>query len=143
MTPRRRAGGNSDPRFRARYPASSGCVGAIRGEVKAVARELGIEGEQLADVALAVSDAATDAVVHASLGGDDPQVGLRVDVGDLEMLVTISDDGDDVRTGSERADLRLTFPRSTPVTRQDSLDVARWFDDGGDYRSDLAYAGDR
>ena len=109
--------------------------------MKAVARELGIEGEQLGDVALAVSEAATNAVVHGSVGRDDPQVGLRVDVGDLKMLVTISDDGDgltprprvvdgtrmgaglaiiaavtgqlDVRTGSEGTELRLTFPFPT------------------------------
>jgi anti-sigma regulatory factor (Ser/Thr protein kinase) len=113
-------------------------VGVIRGEVKAVARELGIEGEELGDVALAVSEAATNAVLHGSVGRDDPHVGLRVDVGDLEMFVTIVDDGDglkprpgaegetrmgaglaiiaaltgrlDVRTGSEGTELRLTFP---------------------------------
>ena len=128
----------STPRFRARYAADASCVGVIRGEVKAVARELGIEGEQLGDVALAVSEAATNAVVHGSVGRDDPQVGLRVDVGDLKMLVTISDGGDgltprprvvdepsigaglaiiaavtgrlDVRTGSEGTELCLTFP---------------------------------
>jgi serine/threonine-protein kinase RsbW len=129
------------PRFRARYAADASCVGVIRGEVKAVATELGIEGEQLDDVALAVSEAATNAVVHGSVGRDDPRVRLRVDVGDLKMLVTISDDGDgltprprvvdgtrmgaglaiiaavtgqlDVRTGSEGTELRLTFPFPT------------------------------
>ena len=60
------------PRFRAQYAAGASCVGVIRGEVKAVARELGIEGEQLGDVALAVSEAATNAVVHGSVGRDDP-----------------------------------------------------------------------
>ena len=131
----------SVPRFRARYAADASCVAVIRGEVKAVARELGIEGEQLGDVALAVSEAATNAVVHGSVGRDDSHVGLRVDVGDLEMLVTISDDGDgltprprvvdetrmgaglaiiaavtgrlDVRTGSEGTELCLTFPFPT------------------------------
>ncbi len=126
------------PRFRARYAADASCVGVIRGEVKAVARELGIEDEQLGDVALAVSEAATNAVVHGSVGRDDPHVGLSVDVGDLEMHVTIIDDGDgltprpraagetsmgaglaliaaltvrfDVRTGSEGTEVRLTFP---------------------------------
>ena len=129
------------PRFRAQYAADAMCVGVIRGEVKAVARELGIEGEQLGDVALAVSEAATNAVVHGSVGRDDPHVGLRVDVGDLELLVTIVDDGEgltprpravdgarmgaglaliaaltgrlDVRTGSEGTEVRLTFPFST------------------------------
>jgi serine/threonine-protein kinase RsbW len=132
---------NSVPRFRARYAAGPSCVGVIRGEVKAVARELGIEGEQLGDVVLAVSEAATNAVVHGSVGRDDPHVGLRVDVGDLEMLVTIADDGEgltprpravdgarmgaglaliaaltgrlDLRTGSGGTEVRLTFPFST------------------------------
>lgn len=103
----------SVPRFRAQYAADASCVGVIRGEVKAVARELGIDGEQLGDVALAVSEAATNAVVHGSAGRDDPHVGLRVDVGDLEMLVTISDEGDGTgRTGSEGTELRLAFPFS-------------------------------
>jgi anti-sigma regulatory factor (Ser/Thr protein kinase) len=136
---------NSVPRFRAQYAADASCVGVIRGEVTAVARELGIQGEELGDVALAVSEAATNAVVHGSAGRDDPHVRLRVDVGDLEMLVTISDEGDglkprlrmvdgtrtgaglaiiaavtgrlDVQTGSEGTDVRLTFPCSVPATQ--------------------------
>jgi len=136
---------NSVPRFRAQYAADDMCVGVIRGEVKAVARELGIEGEELSHVALAVSEAATNAVVHGSVGRDDPHIGLRIDVGDLEMFVTIVDDGDglkprpraeggtrmgaglaiiaaltgrlDVRTGSEGTELRLTFPCSTTAQR--------------------------
>jgi anti-sigma regulatory factor (Ser/Thr protein kinase) len=136
---------NSVPRFRAQYAADASCVGVIRGEVTAVARELGIQGAELGDVALAVSEAAANAVVHGSGGHDDPYVGLRVDVGDLEMLVTISDEGDglqprlmgkgetgigaglaiiaaltgrlDLRTGSEGTDVRLTFPCSVPSTQ--------------------------
>ena len=136
---------NPVPRFRARYAADASCVGVIRGEVTAVARELGIQGEELGDVALAVSEAATNAVVHGSAGLHDPHVRLRVDVGDLEMLVTISDEGDglkprlrlvdgtgtgaglaiiaaltgrlDVQTGSEGTDVRLTFPCSVPATK--------------------------
>ena len=80
----------SVPRFRAQYSASPSCVGVICGEVEAVARELGIEGDQLNGVALAVSEAATDAVVGASTGRDDPPVRVRVDVADPKMLVTIS-----------------------------------------------------
>ena len=137
----------SVPRFRARYAADASCVGVIRGEVNAVARELGIQGEQLGDVALAVSEGATNAVVHGSAGRDNPQVGLRVDVGDREMLVTISDEGDgltsrprvvdetsmgaglaiivavtgrlDMRSGSEGTELRLTFPFPTAARAGD------------------------
>ena len=77
---------NSAPRFRAQYPADASCVGVICGEVKAVAREFGIQGEGLSDVVLAVSEAAKNAVAHA----DGPRVGLSVDVADREMRVTIS-----------------------------------------------------
>ena len=139
---------HSVPRFRARYAAGASCVGVIRGEVKAVASELGIEGEQLGDLTLAVSEAATNAVVHGSAGRDDPHVGLRVDVDDLEMVVTIVDDGAglkpravavgetrmgaglaiiaaltgrlDVQTGSAGTELRLTFPLATATKGGDS-----------------------
>ena len=94
---------NSIPRFRARYPASSLGAAAIRGEVKAVARELGIEGEELGEVALAVSGAVTNAAFNGSAQRDDPHIGVRVDVDDLEILVTISG-------GTE---VCLTFPRAT------------------------------
>jgi anti-sigma regulatory factor (Ser/Thr protein kinase) len=78
------------PRFYAQYPATVSCVGVIRGEVEAVARELGIRGEQLGRVGLAVSEAATNAVVHGSAGRDDAHVGVRVDLSDLEMRFSIS-----------------------------------------------------
>ena len=114
---------NSVPRFRAQYAADASCVGVIRGEVKAVARELGIEGEQLGDVALAVSEAATNAVVHGSVGRDDPHVGLSVDVGDLEMLVTIAalTGRLDVRTRSEGTEVRLIFPFPAGTQGDDSV----------------------
>jgi hypothetical protein len=81
---------NSAPRFRAQYSASPSSVGVICGEVEAIARELGIEGDQLDDVGLAVSQAATDAVVDGSARRDDPPVRVRVDVVHSKMLVTIS-----------------------------------------------------
>ena len=98
---------NSVPRFRAQYAPNASCVGVIRGEVTAVARALGIQGEQLGDVALAVSEVATNCVVHGSAGRGDPRVGLRIDVRDLEMLVTITDG----------TDVRLTFSCSVPATQ--------------------------
>jgi hypothetical protein len=65
-------------------------VAVICGEVTAVARELGIQGAELSDVGIAVSEAATNAVADGSSSRDDPRVGVRVDVADREMLVTIS-----------------------------------------------------
>lgn len=128
------------PRFRARYPATPSSVGVIRGEVGAVARECGLAGNELGDVGLAVSEAATNAVVHGSAGREDAHVGLSIDLTDSEMLVTVRDQGNgfrprqdspgigvglfivaavtghlDVRTGAEGAEVRMTFP--VPHTR--------------------------
>jgi hypothetical protein len=96
---------NSVPRFRAQFSAIPSSVGVICGEVEAIARELGIEGDQLDDVALAVSQAATHAVGDGSARRDDPPVRVRVDVADPKMLVTISG-------GTE---VCLTFVCSRPV----------------------------
>jgi hypothetical protein len=98
---------NSVPRFRAKYAADAASVGVIRGEVKAVARELGIQGAELSDVGLAVTEAVTSAVADGPAGRDDPRIGLRVDVADLKMLVTISG-------GTE---VCLTFLGSTPAAQ--------------------------
>ena len=123
------------PRFRARYPATPSSVGVIRGEVEAVARECGLEGEELGDVCLAVSEAATNAVVHGSVGCEDAHIGLSVELTDSEMFVTVRDEGNgfrprkdspgigaglfivaavtghlDVRTSAEGAEVRMTFP---------------------------------
>lgn len=133
------AGGVPAPRFRARYPAVPSSVGVIRGEVEAVARECGLAGEELGDVRLAVSEAATNAVVHGSVGRGDAHVGLSIDLTDSEMLVTVRDEGNgfrpsedspgigaglfivaavtghlDVRTDAEGVEVRMTFP--VPLT---------------------------
>jgi serine/threonine-protein kinase RsbW len=47
------------------YPATAVAVGAARGDVAEIARAAGASREVLADLRLAVSEAATNAVVHA------------------------------------------------------------------------------
>jgi hypothetical protein len=89
-------------------------VGVIRGEVEAVARECGLAGEELEDVRLAVSEAATNTVVHGSVEREDAHVGLSVELTDSEMLVTVRDEGNgghlDVRTSAGGAEVRMAFP---------------------------------
>lgn len=81
------------PRFRGRYAAKASSVGVIRGEVEAVARECGVHGEELADLRLVVSEAATNAVIHGSAGRQDAHVGVTVELTDTNMLVSVSDTG--------------------------------------------------
>jgi anti-sigma regulatory factor (Ser/Thr protein kinase) len=108
-------------RFRARYPARPSYVGVIRGEVAAVALERGFSGEGLGDVRLAVSEAATNAVVHGSAGRADARVGVRVELTESEMLVTVSDDGEGLMPRIDSAGLGAGLPIIAAITGQ--LDV--------------------
>jgi anti-sigma regulatory factor (Ser/Thr protein kinase) len=94
------------PRFQGRYPAAALSVRVIRGEVEAVARECGLDGEALHGVLLAVSEAATNAVVHGSAGRGDAHIDLVVELTELEMLVTVSDSGNGLRPSAAPAGLQ-------------------------------------
>jgi anti-sigma regulatory factor (Ser/Thr protein kinase) len=86
-------------------------VRVIRGEVEAVARECGLAGEALADALLAVSEAATNAVVHGSTPREDANIDLVIELTELEMLVTVSDSGNGLR------------PSAAPVGLQTGLSI--------------------
>ena len=93
------------PRFQARYPASALTVRVIRGEVEAIARECGLDGDALHGVLLAVSEAVTNAVVHGSGGREDAEIGLDVELTELELVVTISDSGKGLQPTATHAGL--------------------------------------
>jgi serine/threonine-protein kinase RsbW len=113
------------PRFSARFPAVPLSVRAIRREVEAVAIDCGLEDQDLADVRLAVSEAATNAVVHGSAGPEE-QVRVSVDISAGQMLVVVGDDGkgSSPRTGSPGIGLGLPI-MSTVAHRVDIRRTAR------------------
>jgi anti-sigma regulatory factor (Ser/Thr protein kinase) len=140
------------PRFRGQYPATPLSVRVIRGEVEAVACECGLDGEALHNVLLAVSEAATNAVVHGSAGREDAHIDLVVELTELEMLVSVSDSGKglrpsagparmhaglaiiaiitghlDIRTSDAGTELRMAFLRSGEVV--DTADGLRQLED--------------
>jgi anti-sigma regulatory factor (Ser/Thr protein kinase) len=136
----------------------------IRGEVEAIARECGLEGEELGDVRLAVSEAAANAVVHGSAGREDAHVGLCVELFDREMRVTVSDGGVglkpraldsqglgaglgliaivtgrlDVRSSSEGTDVHMTFPCPAAVASQEEASPAQRLQEAADHVHDSA-----
>lgn len=74
------------------FSAVATSVGAIRREVSAVARSAGLADEVVADVALAASEAATNAIVHGYRGADGTiHVCARVD--GQELVLVVSDEG--------------------------------------------------
>ena len=66
-----------------------------------VARGCGLAGEALGDLLLAVSEAATNAVVHGSVGREAAHVEVVVELTELEMLVTVSDSGHGLRPDAD------------------------------------------
>jgi anti-sigma regulatory factor (Ser/Thr protein kinase) len=82
--------------FAACFPSTLSSIAAMRAEVKAVATRRGLVGTALGDVSLAVSEAATNAVVHGShLSGATIRVTVGFDHDDMQVVV--SDDGDGMR----------------------------------------------
>jgi serine/threonine-protein kinase RsbW/stage II sporulation protein AB (anti-sigma F factor) len=79
-------------RFAGRFPAIPLGIAAIRGEMAAVARECGFDERKVQDVRLAVSEAATNAVVH---GYRDATGTIHVSASttDAELTIVVSDEG--------------------------------------------------
>jgi len=106
--------------------------------------------EELGDVRLAVSEAATNAVVHGSAGRQDARVGVTVELTDTTMLVTISDGGPglspsnyspglglglftiavitghlDMKTGTAGSKVHMRFPIPRADAKQEHDDAVR------------------
>jgi anti-sigma regulatory factor (Ser/Thr protein kinase) len=60
-------------RFEATYEASPETVGAVRNQLAAIARDCGLDEKRIGDVRLAVSEAATNALIHGGGAARTPQ----------------------------------------------------------------------
>jgi serine/threonine-protein kinase RsbW/stage II sporulation protein AB (anti-sigma F factor) len=80
--------------LRRALPAVPSSVTALRGDIAAFVAAAGIGEPLLSGVKLAVSEAVTNAVMHAYVDADGPgEVRVLASLRDDEMLVTVSDDG--------------------------------------------------
>lgn len=104
-------------RYRAEYPNDVSAVRAIRDHVASVARECGIEEATVQDIRLAVSEAATNAIVHGRAPTDAALV-VRVETTDRELLVVVADRGRGMLPRDDSPGLGLGLPiMSTVATR--------------------------
>lgn len=81
-------------------PAEPASVPELRHRVSGYAREHGLTSEGVADVALAVSEAVTNAVKYANSGGGEGVVELLACRGDEWLEVTVRDRGEGFGKGS-------------------------------------------
>ncbi|MEY2442459.1 MAG: serine/threonine-protein kinase RsbW [bacterium] len=81
-------------RLRRALPAIPSSVTALRHEVADFATAAGVAEPVVTGVKLAVSEAVTNAVVHAYVDADEPgEVRVRACIGEDELSITVSDDG--------------------------------------------------
>ena len=103
-----------DP-FEVRCPAEPASVGPLRRAVTRYAEEAG--AADLTAVQLAVSEAATNAVVHAYREGEPGELTVAARQVDDSLEVTVSDDGVGMRPRPDSPGLGLGLPLIAQLTQ--------------------------
>ena len=101
--------------FEATFPWTPSGVGAMRREVAAFAQRAGMDEDGVGAVRLAVSEAATNAVIHAyrdSEGG----LEVRAHVDGAELVVVVRDTGAGLAPRPDSPGLGLGMPLMATVT---------------------------
>jgi serine/threonine-protein kinase RsbW/stage II sporulation protein AB (anti-sigma F factor) len=99
------------------FPAVPVAVAAIRRAMGAVAEQCGIDERGAADVRLAVSEAASNAILHAYRGGDGV-IRVRADMLGDDLRIVVSDEGTGIAPRHDSPGLGLGLPIITNVVRR-------------------------
>jgi anti-sigma regulatory factor (Ser/Thr protein kinase)/PAS domain-containing protein len=91
-------------------PARESNVPELRAAVQSFAAEHGADRRILTDLALAVSEAVTNAVIHAFIDRDPGTVRVCASVGTDEILVTVVDDGRGMQPRPDSPGLGMGLP---------------------------------
>jgi serine/threonine-protein kinase RsbW/stage II sporulation protein AB (anti-sigma F factor) len=105
--------GSSQPTFSGTFPADAGAIRDIRDQVAEIALACGVTEEDVYGVRLGVTEAATNAIVHA-YGQREPREGdeIRVEVFHVEdeLLIVIADNGTGLAPRLESPGLGIGLP---------------------------------
>jgi PAS domain S-box-containing protein len=97
-------------------PADPGTVGAIRTGVREFARERGGTDALLIDLALAVTEAVTNSVVHAFVDRVPGIVRTRIQAAPNELVVVVTDNGRGMQPRADSPGLGLGLPTIASLT---------------------------
>ena len=97
-------------------PAEPATVGSIRAGVRDFARAHGLGAPQVADLALAVTEAVTNCVVHAFVEREPGTVRTAIQAGAGELVVTVVDDGRGMQPRADSPGLGLGLPTIASLT---------------------------
>ena len=116
------------PQLRRSLPAVPASVPVLRGEVAAFIVAAGVRGRYVDAVKLAVSEAVTNAVMHAYVDADEPgEVHVATCLCDGKVYVTVRDDGMGMTPRLDSPGLGVGLPFIADTA--DTLDIASG--DGG------------
>jgi serine/threonine-protein kinase RsbW len=101
--------------FEATFPSTPPGVGAMRREIAAFAERCGMDADGIEAVRLAVSEAATNAVVHAYRDGSG-DLAIRAGVHGDELVVVVGDTGVGLAPRADSPGLGLGMPLIASVT---------------------------
>jgi serine/threonine-protein kinase RsbW len=101
--------------FEATFPSTPSGVGAMRREVAAFAQRAGMDADGIGAIRLAVSEAATNAVVHA-YRETDGRLQVRAHVAADELVVVVADTGPGLAPRRDSPGLGLGMPLMATVT---------------------------
>src|SRR5215207_9114714 len=108
--------GPLDPFAEWSLPAAPGSVGTIRNGVREFARARGASGALLIDLALAVTEAVTNSVVHAFIDREPGIVRARIQAGPDELVVVVADNGRGMQPRADSPGLGLGLPTIASLT---------------------------
>jgi serine/threonine-protein kinase RsbW len=110
--------------FTASWPAVPEAVADLRARVVDCARQAGAAAESISSIRLAVSEAATNVVLHAYAGASHPgEVHLRVERERDVLRVVVSDDGGGMLPRQDSPGLGLGLPLIAQLV--DGLEVSK------------------
>jgi anti-sigma regulatory factor (Ser/Thr protein kinase) len=105
------------PHIVANYAATPESIGLLRDQMAAMARECGLDEIGIADVRLAVSEAATNALIHGYRSRPGT-IRARAEVTDGELRIAICDDGPGMAPRFDSPGLGLGLPVIASVSRR-------------------------
>ncbi len=100
----------TEPRREWSLPADPRSVAIIRSGIRSFARQHGAPDDTLAAIALAVSEAVTNAVVHAFVDMEPGVVSAAVEAGRDELVIRVADDGRGMQPRPDSPGLGMGLP---------------------------------
>ncbi len=103
--------------FAATYEANPETLAVVRNQMAALARDCGLDDAAIADVRLAVSEAATNALIHGYR--EQPGV-VRIEaaIADGELVIAVHDDGTGMAPRADSPGLGLGLPVIASLTNR-------------------------